>query len=82
MRFLKVIQIPDVVGNKFVQFMQLKNKHLLIFVPLFALSWWLYSAYFMDLFDFTWRFVPTFILGFLTCYLTYSMLEIKNKKKK
>jgi len=73
---------PNLGGNKIIQFLNLKNKHFFIFVPMFALSWLIYSEYFMKWFDFNLRFVPTFILGFLTCFITIKLLEIKKIKNK
>jgi len=69
-------------GKKIVRFFSLKNKHLLLFLPLFFGSWFVYYEFFMKWFDFIWRFVPTYILGFLSCYVIRDSLTHAKEKER
>lgn len=77
----KLLEAPNLGGDKITKLLNLKNKHFIIFAPLFALSWWIYSEFFMSWFSFNWRFVPTYALGFLTCFAIFKLLNVKKKDK-
>lgn len=79
--FKLLFDAPNLGGDKIIRLLHLKNKHFFIFLPLFALSWWIYSEFFMNWFDFTWRFVPTFTLGFLVCIFTFKLLKMSQNKE-
>ncbi|MEK6885307.1 MAG: hypothetical protein AABY22_37090 [Nanoarchaeota archaeon] len=72
MKFIKTLfKAPDLFGDKIIEWSKLKNRDLLIFIPMFLLSWWLYSKFFMNWFDFNWRFIPVFLMGFITCLIIF-----------
>lgn len=64
-------------GEKIVKFLDLKNKHLIIFLPLLGISWLIYINFFLDWFEYKWRFLPTFLMGFLSCLLMAKFFKKK-----
>lgn len=76
----KIYQAPDKLVSKIVKFSELRNVHLLIAIPMFVISWLIYNQFFMVWFDFTWRFVPTFLLGFVTCLLLLKYIPKQNQE--
>jgi len=82
-RTKKILKIlfgaPDLFGESIVKWLGLKNGDLIIVIPMFLIGWLLYWQFFMQYASFTWRFIPDFLMGFLTCLIMFKFR--KNKKE-
>lgn len=64
------------ISQKVIIFFGLKDRQLIIFIPLVIIRYWLYAQFFLVWFSYKMSFVPTFLLG-----LTTALLMIKHTKE-
>lgn len=82
---LQTFSIPNIGGKQISKFFNLTDRDLLILIPALILSWIIYSKLFIPMFNFNARFLPTFILGFITALLVVkyrkNVVEVKMSTK-
>jgi len=61
----------------FIRKLGAKYEYFILFIIFFSISWLIYVEYFIKLFSYEIRFIPTFLLGFIAFYLIMILTSMK-----